>query len=51
MANIALVLSIYVTKKMVYWPIAIIPFGYTYWTDIYLQKHNKKLFDMCNVGS
>lgn len=36
---------------MVWWPIlAAIPATYFYVTPLLLQKHSKKLFDMCNVG-
>jgi len=35
---------------MVFWPMATVPLFYFYWKPIFFQKHNKKLFDMCNVG-
>jgi len=49
--NILLSWRIFVTKQMVWWPIVVaIPATYLYISPLLLQKHSKKLFDMCNVG-
>lgn len=57
LANVILSWRIYVNKAMVYWPLAIIPASYPFISPMYpplshslLQKHNKKIFDMCNIG-
>ena len=50
MSNLLLIFRIYAQKKMVFWPLATVPLFYFYWKPIFFQKHNKKLFDMCNVG-
>ncbi|KRW99193.1 hypothetical protein PPERSA_07436 [Pseudocohnilembus persalinus] len=50
-ANFITSATIFARKKMVWWTIPTFTFlGYYYWQPIFLQKHNKKLFDMCNVG-
>jgi hypothetical protein len=50
-ANVLLSWRIFVTKGMVWWPlVAAVPATYFYVSPILLQKHSKKLFDMCNVG-
>lgn len=49
--NVLLSWRIFVTKGMVWWPLVIAaPATYFYITPLLLQKHSKKLFDMCNVG-
>lgn len=56
-ANLVLSWRIYIRKSMVYWPLAIVPVAYYFISPVYafplfslLQKHSKKLFDMCNLG-
>ena len=56
-ANCIFSWRVYVRKTMVYWPLAVIPVAYYCVTplqkfiyDRLLQKHTKKLFDMCNLG-
>ena len=49
-ANIVLSWRIYVNKAMVWWPFALTYPTYLAITPVLLQKHNKKLFDMCNLG-
>lgn len=50
-ANVLLSWRIFVTKGMVWWPLLVAaPATYFYITPLLLQKHSKKLFDMCNVG-
>lgn len=49
--NVLLSWRIFVTKGMVWWPLLVaVPATYYYITPLLLQKHSKKLFDMCNVG-
>ena len=49
--NVALSARIFLAKKMVWWPLLVItPIVALYAQGELLQKHNKKLFDMCNVG-
>ncbi len=49
--NVLLSWRIFVTKGMVWWPILLAaPAVYLYVSPLLLQKHSKKLFDMCNVG-
>lgn len=50
-ANLVSIARIYMTKRMSWAPyLVVIPLTYTYLYPLRLQKHNKKLFDMCNVG-
>ena len=37
-------------KGMVWWPFFLTVPSYYAVTPLFFQKHNKKLFDMCNVG-
>ena len=49
--NLAFSLRIFIAKKMVFWPLLVVtPIVAMYYQPQFLQKHNKKLFDMCNVG-
>ena len=41
---------IFANKRMVFWPVALIPALYMGFSPVLLQKHSKKLFDMCNLG-
>ena len=49
-SNVILSWRIYVNKGMVWWPLALAFPAYFAVTPMLFQKHNKKLFDMCNVG-
>ena len=49
-ANLVLTWRIFINKRMVFWPAAVIPLAYYAYVPIFLQKHSKKLFDMCNLG-
>lgn len=57
-ANSVFIWRVFINKRIVYWPIAIIPVAYFFIQPVYLfylnssllQKHSKKLFDMCNLG-
>lgn len=50
-ANLVWSARIFMVKKMVYWPLLVVtPVLALYLQPQFLQKHNKKLFDMCNVG-
>ena len=49
-ANVILSWRIYVNKAMVLWPLATVPLSYMFISPVLLQKHNKKFFDMCNLG-
>jgi hypothetical protein len=50
--NLAVTAGIFLTKRMVYAPF---PFAFAaswmYWKPEFFQVHNKKFFDMCNVGA
>jgi hypothetical protein len=49
--NLAFSARIFLAKKMVWWPLLVVsPLVALYYQPVLLQKHNKKLFDMCNVG-
>mmetsp|Transcript_13517 Transcript_13517/g.15479 ORF Transcript_13517/g.15479 Transcript_13517/m.15479 type:complete len:155 (+) Transcript_13517:30-494(+) len=49
--NVAWSLRMFMLKKFVIWPLPVVGvLGYLYYQPLLLQKHNKKLFDMCNVG-
>ena len=50
LANIVLSWRIYINKSMVWWPMTLCFPSYFAIKPLLLQKHNKKLFDMCNVG-
>ena len=50
LSNVILTWRIYVNKGMVWWPLALVFPSYFAVTPLLFQKHNKKLFDMCNVG-
>jgi len=51
MANVTLIWRIAMVKKFVWWPFPVVTtLGYWYWKPVFLQMHNKKFFDMCNVG-
>jgi len=41
----------FMLKKFVFWPVPIVTFAaYQYFKPVFFQRHNKKFFDMCNVG-
>lgn len=41
----------FLKKRFVIWPlVATMPIGYWYFSNRFFTRHNKKLFDMCNVG-
>jgi len=50
--NLATTAGIFMTKRMVYMPFPV-AFGvsWLYWSPKFFKVHNKKFFDMCNVGS
>ena len=49
--NLAMASRMYMLKKFVFWPLpAVGLLAFLYLEPVFLQKHNKKLFDMCNVG-
>lgn len=49
--NIAWTLSIFVSKRFVLWPMPVVTaLGAAYFYPRFFTRHNKKLFDMCNVG-
>lgn len=49
--NLAWSLRMFMLKKFVIWPLPVVgTLAYLYYKPLLLQKHNKKLFDMCNVG-
>jgi hypothetical protein len=50
-ADIACIARMWMLKKFVIWPFAPVFIGtYLYRSRALFIKHNKKLFDMCNVG-
>ena len=49
--NIAWSASMFSRKRFVFWPLpAVWAVASAYFFPIFFQLHNKKLFDMCNVG-
>lgn len=51
LADIACIARMYMLKKFVIWPFAPVFIGaYLYRSRALFVKHNKKFFDMCNVG-
>jgi hypothetical protein len=51
LADIACVARMYMLKKFVIWPFFPVFIGtYLYRSRALFVKHNKKFFDMCNVG-
>ena len=50
-ANIVWTQRIYANKRMVVWPLLMVfPLATVYFRNHFHFKHNKRLFDMCNVG-
>ena len=50
-ANVATTFAIFMTKRMVWWPIPVVSLiAGPYFHEQFYQIHNKKFFDMCNVG-
>lgn len=50
-ANLVWSQRIYANKKMVIWPLLVVtPLAMVYFRNYFYFKHNKRLFDMCNVG-
>lgn len=49
--NVCWTAGIFLTKRMVWWPLLVGSVaGFLYCQPLYFQIHNKKFFDMCNVG-
>lgn len=49
--NFAWSMAIYMKKRMVFWPLPVFwGLSAMYLQPIFFQIHNKKIFDMCNVG-
>jgi len=49
--NIAWSLRMWMLKKWVIWPLPVVGIlAATYFQPVLYLKHNKKLFDMCNIG-
>jgi len=49
--NVAMCARMFMLKKAVFWPLPVVGvLGAIYYQPIMFLKHNKKLFDMCNVG-
>ena len=49
--NIAWTTRIYMLKKFVFWPLPLVgTIASFYFQPVFLKKHSKKIFDMCNVG-
>jgi hypothetical protein len=50
-ANIVSVARIFMSRRMSWGPYLVVwPLAFFYLYPLKLQKHNKKLFDMCNIG-
>ena len=50
--NLAWSGAIFAGKKMVFWPLfSVWAVASAYYYPIFFQIHNKKFFDMCNVGT
>ena len=51
LGNLACIARMYMLKKFVIWPFVPVAIGtYLYRSRALFIKHNKKFFDMCNVG-
>lgn len=51
LGTVSCMLRMYMVKKFIIWPFAPVFIGtYLYRSRALFIKHNKKLFDMCNVG-
>lgn len=49
--NIAWSARMFMLKKFVFWPLPVFgTLGALYFQPKFFQMHNKKLFDMCNIG-
>ena len=48
--NAAYAATLFLRKKMMFWPFAATVPAYMYAKNYFFFKHNKRLFDMCNVG-
>lgn len=49
--NLAWSAAIFAKKRFVLWPLPLVwGIASAYYYPVFFQKHNKKLFDMCNIG-